>query len=60
MRPLSEKKFYALVIFVIGMVVITAIGTWTNYSKCEQAGGEYVRGWFMGNRCLIVEREVTL
>jgi len=60
MMTAHDKKIAAVVVFVIIMVAITAIGTGADYNKCEQAGGEYVRGWFMGNRCLIVEREVEL
>ena len=59
---MSGSDWRVAIVFLSGalIVLICTIGAWSNYVKCEAEGGEYVRGWFSGSRCLIVEREVYL
>lgn len=58
MRNDKKGLFFLAAVFVV--VAITCIGAYSNYNKCEDAGGELVRGWFYGPRCLVIEREIEL
>lgn len=56
----EERKFGIFLMFAVIVLVIILIGGYSNYKKCDAEGGEFIRGWLFGPRCLIIEREIDL
>lgn len=57
---IDKAKGYIFIVVCVVIVLIFTLGGYSNYKKCSAAGGELIRAWVAGNRCLVIEREIDL